>query len=143
MSAAGRIVAAWERFFYTKGSTAALGVFRILFAYCLFDEVNTTRAKSQFAIEGGFHLPYVPFIQPVPEQWYGWIHDLQYPLIVLLGLGAFTRASCGALLFLQGWIFFADSFNLSPVTSTRKRLAPCSANSLAVARPIPEAAPVM
>lgn len=101
----------WERFWFSKGSTLSLGLFRIVFAYCLYDEVNTTFAKSKFAIEGGFHLPYVSFIGPTSFEIYRWIHLAQYPLIVLLGLGLFMRFSCAALVGLQGYVFLADQLN--------------------------------
>ena len=106
-----RLANGWRAFFHAQGSPAALGLFRILFAYCLWQEVTTTRLRSVFAMEGGFHLSYLPFIQPVSEQAYAWLHDLQFPFILLLGLGAFTRTSCFALLALQGYVFFADPLN--------------------------------
>lgn len=112
----GRIVAAvaarWDAFWYAEARPTALGLFRILFAYCLFREVATTRGRSVFAIAGGgYHLPYVDFVRPVPEWAYGALHDLQYVFIVLLGLGLLTRLSCGALLALQSYVFFADQLN--------------------------------
>ena len=109
---ARRLAVHWTNFWHAEASPLALGLFRILFAYCLFREVRTTRYRSVFAIAGdGYHLPYVDFIQPVPEWIYGAIHDLQYPLIVLLGIGLYTRFSCAALLVLQSYIFFADQLN--------------------------------
>ncbi len=102
---------AWERFWYSTGSTFNLGLFRFLFAICLFHEIGTTAWFSVFAIEGGFHLPYVWFIQPITAQTFGWMLLLQYPFILLLGLGLFSRMSCGALLVIQGYIFFADQLN--------------------------------
>jgi len=48
---------AWEIFWYAKGNTCSLGLFRILFAITLYLEVSTTAWYSVFAIEGGFHLP--------------------------------------------------------------------------------------
>ncbi len=106
-----RLGAAWEAFWYSKGCSFNLGLFRILFATCLFLEVSTTFHKSRFAIKGGFHLPYLAFIQPITEETFGWIHDLQYPFILLLGLGLFTRVSISTLLLLQGYVFFADRLN--------------------------------
>jgi len=106
-----KLGAAWEAFWYSKGCSFNLGLFRILFATCLFLEVSTTFHKSRFAIEGGFHLPYVGFILPVTEQTYGWIHNLQYPFILLLAAGLFTRFSISTLLLLQGYVFFADRMN--------------------------------
>ena len=106
-----KLGAAWETFWYSKGCTFSLGLFRILFAICLVLEIGTTVWFSVYAIEGGFHLPYVWFIQPVTAKTYGWMLNLQFPFILLLALGLFTRFSCGALLFLQGYIFFADHMN--------------------------------
>ena len=106
-----KFIEGWERFWYGSGSTFNLGLFRILFAICLCHEIGTTRWFSVFAIEGGFHLPYVWFIQPVTPQTFGWMLKLQYPFILLLGLGLFTRVSCGSILLLQGYIFFADQMN--------------------------------
>lgn len=110
-SSVRKLSEAWEGFWYSKGSTFNLGLFRILFAYCLYREVTNTFNKSMFAIEGGFHLPYVGVIQPVTAETYVWMHNLQFPLILLLAMGLFTRLSCGALLLLQGYVFFADSLN--------------------------------
>ncbi len=103
--------AAWETFWYSQGNTFSLGLFRILFAICLYLEISTTAWWSVFAIEGGFHLPYVQFIQPVTAETFGWMLNLQFPFILLLALGLFTRLSCSALLLLQGYIFFADQMN--------------------------------
>jgi vitamin K-dependent gamma-carboxylase-like protein len=86
-------------------------VFRALFAICLAWELPVTRASSVFAIEGGFHLPYVSFIEPISPFLYLGIHDVQWVFVVLLGLGILTRASAGILLVLQGFIFFADRLN--------------------------------
>ncbi len=108
---ARKLGAAWEAFWYSKGSTLNLGLFRILFGTALYREVGMTFNKSRFAIEGGFHLPYVWFIQPVTAETYGWIHGLQVPFILLLALGLFTRFSCSALFLLQGYVFLADQMN--------------------------------
>jgi hypothetical protein len=102
---------AWNRFWHPRGPTVGLGLFRILFAYCLWREVATTRAKSTFAIEGGFHLGYVPFIKPVPEDIFHWMQDTQLLFIPLLALGVLTRTSCAILLGLSGWVYFADQLN--------------------------------
>ena len=110
-SPARKLGVAWETFWYSKGSTLNLGLFRILLAISLWYEVSSTLWWSTFAIEGGFHLQYVGFVRPVTEVTYGWIHNLQYPLILLLAVGLFTRFSCSALLLLQGFIFFADQLN--------------------------------
>lgn len=106
-----RVISAWNRFFFVQGPILSLGVFRIVFAFCLFFEVETTRAHSRFAIEGGFHIPYLSFIGQVSEPTYHLLHNLQYPFIVLLGLGLFSRACCGALLLLQGFVYFNDLQN--------------------------------
>jgi len=110
-SSSQKLASVWEAFWYSKGSTLDLGVFRILFAICLLYEVGSTLWWSASAIEGGFHLPYVSFIRPVTEVTYGWIHFLQYPFTLLLAVGLFARFSCGSLLLLQGFIFFADQLN--------------------------------
>ncbi len=88
-----------------------MGLFRILFSLCLIKEIETTRLKSAFAIEGGFHLPYVSFIAPIPESVYDAILNIQYPLAMLLLLGLWMRPVCFFLLLLQGYIFFADQLN--------------------------------
>ena len=106
-----KMAQAWETFWFSQGSTFTLGLFRILFALLLCQEVFTTRSKSLFAIEGGFHLPYLSFIQPVPLKTYLWLHNLQFPLIFLLGIGIWMRFSCGMLILLQGYVFFADQMN--------------------------------
>ncbi len=106
-----RFIETWEGFWFSKGSTFNLALFRILFAIALFFEVAVTFDKSLFAIDGDFHLPYLDFIPTVSRQTYVWIHDLQYPFILLLGLGLFSRLSCSALLVLQGYILFADQLN--------------------------------
>lgn len=105
------MVRAWETFWFSQGSTFTLGLFRILFAILLCREVFTTRSRSLFAIEGGFHLPYISFIEPVPLQTYLWLHHLQFPFIFLLGIGVWMRFSCGMLILLQGYVFFADQMN--------------------------------
>jgi len=110
-STARKLSSAWETFWYSKGSTFNLGLFRILFAISLYVEVSTTTWYSVFAIEGGFHLPYVWFIQPVTRETFGWLLNLQFPFILLLALGLLTRLSCSALLLLQGYVFFADQMN--------------------------------
>ena len=106
-----KMVRAWETFWFSQGSTFTLGLFRILFAILLCREVFTTRSRSLFAIEGGFHLPYISFIEPVPLQTYLWLHHLQFPFIFLLGIGVWMRFSCGMLILLQGYVFFADQMN--------------------------------
>ena len=73
--------------------------------------MTTTLGKSLFAVEGGFHLPYLSFIQPLTLETYLWLHHLQSPFIILLGLGIWMRFSCGTLLLLQGYVFFADQLN--------------------------------
>jgi len=110
-SIARKLSSAWETFWYAKGNTFSLGLFRILFAICLYLEVSTTAWWSVFAIEGGFHLPYVGFIPPVTAETFGWMLNLQFPFILLLAMGLFTRLSCSALFLLQGYIFFADQMN--------------------------------
>ena len=64
-----------------------------------------------FAIEGGFHFPYLSLIKPAPDFLYHGMHDLQYPFAGLLALGIFPRLSAGTLLGLQGYLFFADRLN--------------------------------
>ena len=101
----------WNRFWFRIDSTVALGLFRILFAVALFREIGTTTSRSVFAIEGGFHLPYVSFIGPVSEQAFQWIQRIQIVPVALLGVGLLTRPAIGALLLLQGYVFFADQLN--------------------------------
>ena len=105
------VTGTWNGFWFERGNTFTLGLFRIFFAYCLWREVGTTHARSVFGIEGGFHLPYVPFVQPVSSQIYDWIHLAQYPLVLLLGIGLYSRVAAGGLLALHGYIFFADQLN--------------------------------
>ena len=110
-SQARKLGVAWEAFWYSKGSTLNLSLFRILFATCLFVDLGTTIERSTFALEGGFHLPYVGFVRPITAETYEWIHGLQVPIIFLLAVGLFTRSSYSALLLLQGFIFFTDQLN--------------------------------
>ena len=103
---------AWERFWFSHGSTLSFGLFRILFACCMWREVESTRSKSLFAIAyDGYHLPYVDFIWPVTEQIYHVLHVIQYPLIFLFGIGLFMRLSGGALFLIQGYVFLIDQLN--------------------------------
>ena len=107
-----RLRAAWDRFFHAERTTAALGLFRILFAYCLYDEVTTTRSKSVYAIANdAMHLPYFDWLPHLSQPTYHLLHDLQYPLIVLFGLGLLTRVAGWPLLALQTYIFFTDQLN--------------------------------
>jgi hypothetical protein len=100
-----------ERLLFAHGRTLNLGLFRILFACALWIEVSTSLTMDVFAIDGGFHLPYVPFLPRVSEQAYRSIHLAQYPLVGALGLGLFARGACFGLLLLQGYVFFADRMN--------------------------------
>ena len=111
MSGLGRALERWDAFWHASAPTAALGLFRVLFAWCLWREVETTRLKSLFAIEGGFHLPYVPLIQPVSLETYELLLGLQLPLIAMLALGLWMRPACLGLIGLQGWIFFSDQLH--------------------------------
>ncbi len=101
----------WNRFWYAEGNPLSLGVFRALFAVCLALELPVTRSVSVFAIRGGFHLPYLPFVPLVAPDVYHLIHDLQYPFILLLGIGLLPRIAATVLLVLQGYVFFADQLN--------------------------------
>ena len=101
----------WNRFWYAEGSALSLGVFRALFAVCLALELPVTRSVSVFAIRGGFHLPYLSFMPLVTPDVYHLIHDLQYPFILLLGIGLLPRLSAAVLLVLQGYVYFADQLN--------------------------------
>ena len=101
----------WDNFWFSEGSTFNIALFRILFALALFFEVGVTLNKGLFAIEGGYHLPYLELVQLVTSETYELIHLLQIPFVIFLGLGLFTRLSCSALLVLQGYIFFADQLN--------------------------------
>lgn len=103
--------ASWERFWTRQGSPLSLALFRICFALVLWKEVATIKSKSRFAIEGGFHVPYVSFIQPLSKETFEWICWLQNPLVFLLAVGLFTRFSICGLLALQGYIFFTDYLN--------------------------------
>ena len=103
--------AAWNRFFHAEQPVVALGLFRILFAYCLWREVDTTGRKSLFAIDTGFHLPYVDWVFPVSADTFALLQQLQYPLIALVGLGLLFRPAAALLLGLQGWVFFSDQLN--------------------------------
>jgi hypothetical protein len=86
-------------------------VFRALFAISLAVELPSTRALSIFAIQGGFHVPYLPFPAPVTPSVYQFLHDLQIPFIALLGLGILPRVCAGVLGALQGYVFFTDQLN--------------------------------
>jgi len=96
---------------FAEGNPLTLAVFRAAFALCLAAEVPSTRHMSVFAIEGGFHLPYLRLVPLLEPKLYAQVHLSQYFLILLLGLGVATRAAAGSLLFLQGWVFYADRMN--------------------------------
>ncbi|MCP3980899.1 MAG: HTTM domain-containing protein [bacterium] len=102
---------AWDGFWFATGSRLNLGLFRIFFALCLLGEVPVTLAKSRFAVDGGFHLPYIDGLPLLSPSTYLWMHSMQYPLIVLLLVGIAVRPACIGLLGLQGYIFFADQLN--------------------------------
>lgn len=105
-------MSAWNRFWHASISPSALGLFRVLFSYCLWREIRTTRSRSIDAIDDGlFSLPYVDWIPQLSADAYHAIHDLQYPIILALALGLFPRLSCATLAVLQGWIFFADQLS--------------------------------
>ena len=102
----------WNRFWHASVSPSSLALFRVLFAYCLWREIRTTRARGVDAIADGlFSLPYVDWIPQFSADAYHLIHDLQYPIILAIGIGLFTRLSCGLLFVLQGWVFFADQLS--------------------------------
>jgi hypothetical protein len=101
----------WEHFWGVEAPTFNLGLYRILLGCVLWVEVATTRARSLFAIEGGFHQPYVSWLQPVSPQVFEWLIAAQRPCIILLVLGLAVRPSIVALLGLQGYVFFADYLN--------------------------------
>lgn len=109
--AASHVVERWGEFWFGRGRADALAVFRILFAVCLLLEARISLSANRLAIEGGFHLPYLSWIPLLPKELYSLLHAAQYPCIVLLGLGCFTRTACLALLGLQGYVFFADQLN--------------------------------
>jgi hypothetical protein len=98
----------WSGFWFRSGSPTTLGVFRALFAVCLVFEVETGLEMNVFALPGGYHLPYASFVPAVPEAAYRALHLGQLPFIALLAVGLFARTSCGALLAMQGWLFFVD-----------------------------------
>lgn len=110
-SGLARAGAAWERFWGVEASSFNLGLYRLLLGCVLWFEVSTTRARSRFAIEGGFHQPYLSWLEPVSPQVFGWLIEAQRPCIVLLILGLAVRPSILALLGLQGYIFFSDYLN--------------------------------
>ena len=111
VTSSGGPIGRWNRFWYAEGNPLSLGVFRALFAVCLAFELPVTRSVSVFAIRGGFHLPYLTILAPLPPEIYQLMHALQYPFIALLGLGILPRVSSGVLLGLQGYIFFVDQLN--------------------------------
>jgi hypothetical protein len=106
-----RVYAAWNRFWYAEARPVAMGLFRIIFACCLLDEIETTRTKSTFAVEGGFHLSYVDWITALPREVYDALLTVQYPLVLLILIGLWMRPACLLLLFCQSYIFFADPLN--------------------------------
>ena len=110
-AATGSSTGGWNRFWHTEGNTLSLGIFRFLFGLSVLAEIEVTRAKSPFAIAGGFHYPYLSFIKPVPGSIYQGIHNLEYPFAALLALGVLPRVSAGVLFGLQGYIFFSDRLN--------------------------------
>ena len=112
-----KLGSAGEAFWYSNGSTLNLGLFRILFATCLFREVGTTLEMSTFALEGGFHLPYVGFIQPVTAETYEWIHGLHTSRILPV------RGKRGRRYFIR--LATVDSFALTCFSgSSQPALAP-------------------
>ncbi len=110
-SRARRWLERWGDFWFAEGNALALGLFRALFAFALLLEVPVSLERNRFAIEGGFHLPYLSWIEPVSPGVFWALHALQVPFILLLGVGLLSRLSCGALLGLQGYIFFSDQLN--------------------------------
>ena len=107
----GRPVDLWNRFWHQDAPSWPLGLFRLLFGVALWREVTTSQAKNLFAVAGGFHLPFFEWLPLVDASTYAALHRAQYPLIVLLGLGLFSRWAAGGLLLLQGYIFFSDQLN--------------------------------
>lgn len=105
-------LAAWNDFWFAEASPISLAVFRILFALALLQEIGTSRALNIHAVaDDTFHLPYLVALPLLPEGFYGFLYDLQIPLAILLVLGVASRATCGVLLAIQGYIFFADQLN--------------------------------
>ena len=101
----------WNDFWFNEGSVKPLALFRILFAYSLASDVSASLAKSVYAMQGGFHLPYLSFIPLMSPALYQWMHWLQYPFIILIGLGFLMRPAAFILLFMQLWVFFSDQLN--------------------------------
>lgn len=107
-----RLVAAWNGFWFSEGPATALGLFRVLFAYCLWREVDTTQTKAVFAMQSdGFHMPYLPGVGSLSPEAFELIHDIQYVLIPFLGLGVLTRVSALTLVGLQSYILWSDYLN--------------------------------
>ena len=78
----------WARFWHAEASPASLALFRILFAYCLWREIDTTFSRSRAAIgDELFHLPYTSVIPPLTWESYELVHALQGPIIALFALG--------------------------------------------------------
>ena len=107
----GLLARRWNEFWFAEASPIGLGLFRIAFAIALALEVETTFAKSPFAIAGGFHLPYASWVPLLTETGFRGVHQWQFPFIAMLGVGLFTRTACGLLLLSQGWVFFTDQLN--------------------------------
>jgi hypothetical protein len=106
-----RVLDRWTAFWFADGNPFSLALFRVAFAACLAIEIETSRHMSVFALEGGFHLPYLRWVPLLDPASYEWAHRVQYPLLLCLGLGIATRVAAGGLLVLQGWIFLADRMN--------------------------------
>jgi len=100
------------RFCFGEGPALGWVAFRLLFAGALLLELPTSQLKNLHAISSElFHLPYVSWLPPITPAIYDWLHWLQYPLILLLGFGLWTRASALLLLAMQSWIFFSDALD--------------------------------
>jgi hypothetical protein len=100
------------RFWFGEGPALGWIAFRLLFAGALLLELPTSQLKNLHAISNElFHLPYLSWLPPISPSAYDWLHWLQYPLILLLGFGLWTRASALLLLVMQSWIFFSDALN--------------------------------
>ncbi len=103
---------AWNGFWFARGPSVGLALFRIVFAGCLLGELPTSWAKSLNALDdGGFHLPYLDALPFFSEPAYALLHLLQLPLILLLGLGLLMRPACAGLLTIHGLLLFADRLN--------------------------------
>ncbi len=110
-AAVDRWGAKWSAFWFAEGSPQALAAFRIVFAVALLEDLRNSAGLCRYAIEGGYHWPYLsgwPLLSP--QQFYA-LFAAQAGLGFLLLVGLRTRLAAAGLFLLQGWVLWADRLN--------------------------------